>query len=67
VVIERFAEVWPGETCGTPMARAELTNTYWRLVRLGSDAVVPSAGAGSLTCASCPATTACRARPAATV
>lgn len=44
VVIERFAEVWPGETCGTPMARAELTNTYWRLVRLGSDPVVPSAG-----------------------
>ena len=44
VVIERFGGVWPGETCGTPMADAELTNTYWRLVRLGNEAVVPASG-----------------------
>ena len=44
VVIERFGSVWPGETCGTPLADAELTNTYWRLVRLGKEAVVPPAG-----------------------
>jgi copper homeostasis protein (lipoprotein) len=39
VVIERFSSIWPGETCGTPTVDAELTNTYWRLVRLGKDAV----------------------------
>ena len=44
VVIERFAGIWPGETCGQPLADAALTNTYWRLVRLGKEAVVPSAG-----------------------
>lgn len=38
-VIERFRAVWPGETCGTPLADAELTNTHWRLVRLGKDPV----------------------------
>jgi copper homeostasis protein (lipoprotein) len=39
VVVERFLGVWPGETCGTPLADAELTNTYWRLVRLGQEPV----------------------------
>ena len=40
MVIERFANVWPGETCGTPLAQAELPNTYWRLVRLGKEPVL---------------------------
>jgi len=39
MVIERFVNVWPGETCGTPLAQAELANTYWRLVRLGKEPV----------------------------
>jgi len=40
MVIERFLNVWPGETCGTPLANAELANTYWRLVRLGKEPVL---------------------------
>lgn len=44
VVIERFIGVWPGETCGTPTVDAELTNTYWRLVRLGRESVVAGPG-----------------------
>ena len=43
-VIERFIAIWPGETCGTPLADAGLTNTYWRLVRLGRDPVAASPG-----------------------
>lgn len=43
VVIERFIGIWPGETCGTPIVDAELTNTYWRLVRLGKAPVAVSA------------------------
>jgi copper homeostasis protein (lipoprotein) len=38
-VVERFLAVWPGETCGTPLADAELADTHWRLVRLGKDPV----------------------------
>jgi copper homeostasis protein (lipoprotein) len=43
VDIERFNAIWPGETCGTPAADADFTNTHWRLVRLGREPVVKSA------------------------
>lgn len=43
VVVERFLGIWPGETCGTPLADAELANTHWRLVRLGQEPVRPAA------------------------
>jgi len=39
MIVERFVGIWPGETCGTPLADAELANTYWRLVRLGKEPV----------------------------
>lgn len=42
VVVERFIEVRPDETCESARAQASLTNTYWRIVRLG-DAVVTAA------------------------
>ena len=39
VVVTRFINVWPGETCERNRADASLTNTYWRIVRLGGAAV----------------------------
>jgi copper homeostasis protein (lipoprotein) len=35
LVVERFINVWPRESCGNPMADSPLRNTYWKLVRLG--------------------------------
>jgi copper homeostasis protein (lipoprotein) len=35
LVVERFAGVWPRESCGNPLADSPLRNTYWKLVRLG--------------------------------
>lgn len=43
VVPVEFHAVWPGETCGTPLADADLVGTYWKLTRLGADAVIPIA------------------------
>jgi copper homeostasis protein (lipoprotein) len=43
VVVERFGNVWPRETCGNTLADSSLRGTYWKLVRLGDSAV--SAGA----------------------
>jgi uncharacterized lipoprotein YbaY/heat shock protein HslJ len=34
VLVERFVGVWPGEEC-TPATEASLTDTYWKIVRLG--------------------------------
>jgi heat shock protein HslJ/uncharacterized lipoprotein NlpE involved in copper resistance len=39
VVVERFEGVWPGESCGAPGASAQLSNTFWGLVRLGAQPV----------------------------
>jgi heat shock protein HslJ len=35
VVVRRFVGAWPGERCERAMADAALTNTYWRITRLG--------------------------------
>jgi copper homeostasis protein (lipoprotein) len=35
VMVERFVGVWPGETCERATAEASLTNTYWKILRLG--------------------------------
>jgi copper homeostasis protein (lipoprotein) len=43
VVPVEFHAVRPGETCGTPLATTDLVGTYWKLTRLGDDAVVPIA------------------------
>lgn len=42
VVVELFDGVWPGETCGARGASASLENTFWGLVRMGSQPVRPS-------------------------
>ena len=39
LVVERFINVWPGETCGPRFSTATLENTYWKLVRLGDKPV----------------------------
>ena len=35
MLVERFVGVWPGETCERAEATASLTNTYWKILRLG--------------------------------
>jgi uncharacterized lipoprotein YbaY/heat shock protein HslJ/uncharacterized lipoprotein NlpE involved in copper resistance len=40
LVVERFINVWPGESCGAQFATANLEDTYWKLTRLGNDAVI---------------------------
>ena len=34
LIVERFAGLWPGETCGHPLATSPLRGTRWKLVRL---------------------------------
>jgi heat shock protein HslJ len=41
VVVERFAGIWPAETCGARMSTSELLDTNWVLTRLGDRAVMP--------------------------
>ena len=43
LVIERFVQVWPRETCGSPMTDSPLRGTYWKLVRLGDSPVTAAA------------------------
>lgn len=43
-IVTRFVRAWPGETCERNRAEASLTNTYWRIVRLGEDDVRTSEG-----------------------
>jgi heat shock protein HslJ len=38
-VVKRFINVWPGETCERNRADASLTNTYWRIVKLGDQEI----------------------------
>jgi copper homeostasis protein (lipoprotein) len=35
LVVERYVNVWPRETCGNTLADSPLRGTYWKLVRLG--------------------------------
>ncbi len=39
LVVERFTGVWPGETCGAPLAASPLEETYWKLTRLEGNPV----------------------------
>jgi len=34
LVVERFINIWPRETCGNPLVDSPLRGTYWKLVRL---------------------------------
>jgi copper homeostasis protein (lipoprotein) len=35
LVVERFVDIWPSETCGNALADSPLRGSYWKLVRLG--------------------------------
>ncbi|NPC54114.1 META domain-containing protein [Caenimonas sp. S4] len=39
LVVERFINVWPRESCGNPQVESPLRGTYWKLVRLGETPV----------------------------
>lgn len=39
LVVQRFVHAWPDLTCERARADASLTNTYWRIVRLGQESV----------------------------
>ncbi|TPE50805.1 META domain-containing protein [Amaricoccus solimangrovi] len=43
VIVNRFTGVWPEETCEQAMSSRSLTNTYWRIVRLGKTEIEPAA------------------------
>jgi heat shock protein HslJ len=44
LMVDRFVGVWPGETCEGPAAKASLTNTYWKILRLGDTEVEAGEG-----------------------
>lgn len=44
LVVERFIDVWPRESCGNALADSPLRGTYWKLVRLDGAAVAVAAG-----------------------
>lgn len=44
LVIERFSRLAPGRDCAGDMVDAALTNTYWRILEIGGDAVGPVEG-----------------------
>ncbi len=44
VLVERFVGVWPGETCERTVDKATLTNTYWKILRLGDTEIAPGEG-----------------------
>jgi copper homeostasis protein (lipoprotein) len=44
VLVERFVGVWPGETCERTTDAASLTNTYWKILRLGETDVAAGEG-----------------------
>ena len=39
LVIDRFINVWPRESCGDNLGDTGLRGTYWKLVRLGDEPV----------------------------
>jgi uncharacterized lipoprotein YbaY/heat shock protein HslJ len=40
VIVDRFLQIWPGETCAKVGVETSLSNTYWKLVELDGRAVV---------------------------
>ena len=44
LVVERFVRAWPAEHCSPGAADSPLRGTYWKLVRLGDEAVTPAPG-----------------------
>jgi uncharacterized lipoprotein YbaY/heat shock protein HslJ len=44
VMVDRFVGVWPGESCERAVDKASLTNTYWKILRLGGTEIAPGEG-----------------------
>lgn len=44
VLVERFIGVWPDETCAPAPVEVGLTDTYWKLLRLGDVEILPGEG-----------------------
>ena len=44
MLVERFVGVWPEETCERVEGAASLTNTYWKILRLGDLDLVAGEG-----------------------
>ena len=44
VEVRKFTGVWPDETCEPRQSDASLTNTWWKILRLGSAEIVPTEG-----------------------
>ena len=44
VLVERFVGIWPGESCERADDTATLTNTYWKILRLGDVDITPGEG-----------------------
>jgi copper homeostasis protein (lipoprotein) len=39
LVVQRFINVWPGQSCPRALAQADLVETYWRIVRLADEPI----------------------------
>ena len=44
VIVRRYINAWPDMRCERAMVDASLTNTYWRIVRLGDETVSAAEG-----------------------
>lgn len=44
VVVSSFIDAWPNQSCARSRAHVDLVNTYWRITRLGDQAVVAGDG-----------------------
>jgi heat shock protein HslJ len=44
VVVQRFINTWPGESCERARADASLADTYWKIARLGTNDVKTATG-----------------------
>ena len=42
VRVDEFTGIWPDETCEPSVTEAALTNTYWKLLRIGDVEIVPA-------------------------
>ncbi len=40
LVVEKYLGIWPGESCGAPLAISNLQETYWKLTRIEGKPVV---------------------------
>ncbi len=44
IVVDRFIGVWPDETCAPAPLEVGLTDTYWKLLRIGDIEILPGDG-----------------------